>query len=59
MGQTEVQVLDNQKGEVLQMRDAVHYLVRFKFLPDALPAKPEIDKIIKDSGWEPNHGFFI
>ncbi len=45
--------MEAKKGAILQMRDAVHYLVRFKFLPDALPAKAEIDKIIKDNGWQP------
>lgn len=51
--QTPAGGMEAKKGEVMQMRDAVHYLVRFKFLPDTLPAKAEIDQLIKDSGWEP------
>ena len=44
--------IQSQKGEILQMRDALKYLMRFKFLPDGFMALPEIDKVIKDNGWE-------
>lgn len=44
--------LEARKGEILQMRDAVNYLMRFKFLPDGFTAKPEIDKIIEANGWK-------
>jgi hypothetical protein len=41
-----------KKREVLQMRDAVDYLIRFKFLPEAVPAQAEIDQIVKANGWK-------
>jgi hypothetical protein len=36
----------------MQMREAVDYMMRFKFLPDGFMAKPEIDKIIDANGWK-------
>jgi hypothetical protein len=50
--QTPAGGMEAKKGEILQMRDAVQYLMHFKFLPDNFLAKPEIEKIIKDNGWE-------
>jgi hypothetical protein len=44
--------MEARKGEILQMRDAVNYLMRFKFLPDGFTAKPAIDKIVQDNGWK-------
>jgi hypothetical protein len=41
-----------RKREVLQMRNAVDYLVNFKFLPADLAAKPAIAKIVQDNGWK-------
>jgi hypothetical protein len=50
--QTPAGGMEAKKGEIMQMRDAVQYLMHFKFLPDNFLAKPEIEKIIKDNGWE-------
>ncbi len=44
--------LEDKKGEILQMRDAVKYVTQFNFLPDSPDALPEIARIIKDAGWE-------
>lgn len=43
--------IEARKGDILQMRDALQYLTRFKFLPEDLPALPAIDQIVKDHGW--------
>jgi len=44
--------MEAKKGDILKMRDTVRYLMRFKFLPDASSALPEIEKIIQDNGWK-------
>ena len=44
--------MEAKKGEILQMRDSVRYLVQFKFLPNTFTSLPEIQKIITDTGWE-------
>ncbi|MCX6877870.1 MAG: DUF1080 domain-containing protein [Verrucomicrobia bacterium] len=50
--QTPATGMEAKKGEIMQMRDAVKYLVQFKFLPEGLTALPEIEEIIKGNGWE-------
>ena len=30
----------------------VKYMVRWKFLPDTFPVKVEVDRIIKENGWD-------
>ena len=50
--QTPAAQMEAKKGEIIQMRDAVKYLTKFKFLPEGFMALPEIAKIIKDNGWE-------
>jgi len=52
MQQVAAAEMAGKKREVLQMRGAVDYLVRFKFLPEGLPAQSAIDKIVKDNGWK-------
>lgn len=44
--------MEAKKGEILQMRDAVRYLMNFKFLPVEFTALPEIEKIIQLNGWK-------
>ena len=44
--------MEAKKGEILQMRDAVRYLMNFKFLPAEFTALPEIEKIIQLNGWK-------
>ncbi|MCX6867561.1 MAG: DUF1080 domain-containing protein [Verrucomicrobia bacterium] len=44
--------MEAKKGEILQMRDAVRYLMNFKFLPADFAALPEIEKIIQLNGWK-------
>lgn len=41
-----------QKGDILQMANAIKYLARFKFLPEPFPALPELEKIIQANGWD-------
>ena len=50
--QTPAGEMPAKKGEVLQMREAVDYMMHFKFLPDSFTAKPQIDKIVVDNGWK-------
>lgn len=44
--------MEAQKGEIMQMREAVNYLMQFKFLPENCSAKAEIAKIITANGWD-------
>ena len=41
-----------KKGDVMQMKNAVAYLAQFKFAPGASAVKDEIEKIIKENGWD-------
>ena len=50
--QTPADGMEAKKGEIMQMREAVDYMTRFKFLPDGFTAKSEIDKIIDANGWK-------
>jgi hypothetical protein len=50
--QTPAAGMEAKKGEVMHMKDAVDYVVRFKFVPAGFAAKPEIEKIIKENGWD-------
>ena len=52
MKQTPAAGMDAKKGEVMQMKNALDYVVRFKFMPAGAAAKAEVDKIIKDNGWD-------
>lgn len=44
--------MEAKKGEIMQMREAVNYLMQFKFLPENCTAKPEIARIITANGWD-------
>jgi len=44
--------LEGRKGDVMQLNSAVQYLVRHQFLPNAISAKPVLEGIIKDRGWD-------
>lgn len=44
--------MEAKKGDVMQLKNAVGYLTEFKFLPAGFAAKDEIEKIIKDNGWD-------
>jgi hypothetical protein len=44
--------LEEKKGEVMQVNNAIQYLVKFKFLPDGVAAKPALESIIKARGWD-------
>ena len=41
-----------KKGDVMQVNNAVQYLVRHKFLPDTFAAKAALEGIIKERGWD-------
>jgi hypothetical protein len=43
--------MEARKDEIMKMREAVNYLIRFKFLDENLPAKPEIEQIVRAAGW--------
>ncbi len=42
----------SKKGDFMRLYGPVKYLVRWKFLPDTLGAKSDMDKIFKDNGWD-------
>jgi hypothetical protein len=44
--------IESKKGEIMHVFGPVKYMVRWKFLPETFPAKVEIEKIIKDNGWD-------
>ncbi|MEI8037198.1 MAG: DUF1080 domain-containing protein [Verrucomicrobiota bacterium] len=44
--------IEDRKAEILEMRDAIGYLVRFKFLPADFTALPELGQIVKAHGWD-------
>jgi hypothetical protein len=44
--------MESKKGEIMHVFGPVKYMVRWKFLPETFPAKVEIEKIIKDNGWD-------
>ncbi len=43
---------EGKKGDVMQLNGAVQYLVKFKFLPDSFAAKPLLEGLIKERGWD-------
>lgn len=43
---------EGKKGDVMQVNNAVQYLVRHKFLPDTFAAKAALEGIIKERGWD-------
>ena len=43
---------ESKKGDVLQVNSAVQYLVKYKFLPDTFAAKPILEALIKERGWD-------
>jgi hypothetical protein len=48
---TPAAAMESKKGEIMKMREAVNYLVRFKFLDESIPAKSEIEKMVRDANW--------
>lgn len=42
----------SQKGEILQVTKALRYLTKFKFLPEDIAAKKDLEAIIKANDWE-------
>ncbi|MFN0129812.1 MAG: DUF1080 domain-containing protein [Verrucomicrobiales bacterium] len=44
--------LEGKKSEVMQLNSAVQYLVKYKFLPDTFAAKPLLEGLIKERGWD-------
>ena len=52
VSQTPAAKLPAQKNEIMQMFDAIKYLINFQLLPAGSSALPALEKIIKDNGWE-------
>lgn len=44
--------MESKKGEVMHLYGPVKYMVHWKFLPETFPVKAEIEKMIKDNGWD-------
>lgn len=43
---------ESKKGDVMQVNNAVQYLVRHRFLPESVAAKAALEGIIRDRGWD-------
>lgn len=50
--ETPANQLESKKGEIMQVHNAVKYLVRFKMLPESFPLNEGIRKLIKDNSWD-------
>jgi len=50
--ETPASQLEARKGEIMQVHNAVKYLVRFKMLPESFPLNEGIRKLIKDNSWD-------
>ncbi len=44
--------ISSHKGEILHVTKALRYLTKFKFLPEDLTAKKDLEAIIKANDWE-------
>ncbi len=44
--------LEGRKGDVLQVNNAVQYLVKFQRLPDTFVLKAPLEALIKERGWD-------
>jgi hypothetical protein len=44
--------LGAKKGAVLEVVNALRYLVKFKFLPDDFAPKAQLDKVVSANGWD-------
>ncbi len=44
--------MEAKKGEIMEVYNAVKYLVEFQFLPADFSAKPELEAIITAAGWK-------
>ncbi len=44
--------IDNRKGDAMRLKEALGYLIKFKALPESLPAKATVEKLIKDREWD-------
>lgn len=53
MKNTAADKIESKKGEILQVTKALRYLAQFKFIPDDLKAKADLEAIIKANDWEP------
>jgi len=45
--------IESKKGEILQVVKALRYLSKFKFVPEDIEAKKDLEAIIKVNDWEP------
>ncbi|MDZ4402210.1 DUF1080 domain-containing protein [Prosthecobacter sp.] len=53
MKNTAADKIESKKGEIMQVTKALRYLTQFKFIPDNLKAKADLEAIIKAQDWEP------
>ena len=47
-----VNAIEERKGDVMQVNNAVNYLMKNSFLPAAYPARAELETLIKTRGWD-------
>ncbi|MBL9130845.1 MAG: DUF1080 domain-containing protein [Verrucomicrobiaceae bacterium] len=45
--------IESKKGEIMNVTKALRYLTKFKFLPEDIAAKKDLEGIIKARDWEP------
>ncbi len=45
--------IESKKGDIMNVTKALRYLAKFKFVPEDLEAKKDLEAIIKTNDWEP------
>ncbi len=45
--------IESKKGDIMNVTKALRYLAKFKFVPEDLEAKKDLETIIKTNDWEP------
>jgi len=49
---TPAATIESRKGDVLQVNNAVQYLAKYRFIPGDFAAKADLERIIKEKGWD-------
>ncbi len=44
--------IESRKGDILELNNAVQFLAKYQFIPGDFAAKGELERIIKEQGWD-------
>ncbi|MCE9520245.1 MAG: DUF1080 domain-containing protein [Verrucomicrobia bacterium] len=44
--------IESRKGDIMELNNAVQYLAKYQFIPGDFAAKGELERIIKEQGWD-------